>query len=345
MAKSSANRITSIKEIAKIAGCSIATVSNTLNGKGRISQEVRDKVFAICKKYGYLPNSAGRNLRRRRNETIGVIFYPSTSAIFSNIYYAEIMAAVESTLESKNHDLLLSGFQTATADNKGSLRIVRQGKVDGVILLGHFPRQIVKQFKDYGLPIILLDDRKLRIQVDAVTTDGYKAGREIVDHLVSLGHRRMAFMAYEQDGYNAEQRMAGFNDGIKAHNLPQTLNTSLKNFTVSPDGYEELKTLLQRKRPPTAVVAVNDTLAWDLLQYLKEDGISVPDDLSIFGFDDDSIGHNCYPPLSTVRVNKQELGRIGVETLLNRIENPSAPVTVQHLPTELVHRQSVAACS
>lgn len=342
MAKTQPKRITSIKEIAKLADCSIATVSNTLNGKGRISQAVRDKVFQICKKHGYLPNSAGRNLRRRKNETIGVMFYPSCSAIFRNIYYAGIMAAIESTLESKSHDLLLSGFETTASPDQEPPRFVRQGKVDGIILLGGFPRQIVKQFSSFGLPIVLLDDRKPRIPVDAITTDGYNASRQIVDHLVSPGHRRMAFMAYEQDGYNADQRMAGFEDGVKHHGLPKSLNVSLKNFSDSPAGYVELKKLLARKRPPTAVLAVNDTLAWDLLQYLPTDGYSVPNDLSLFGFDDDSIGRNCNPTISTVRVDKHELGRIGVETLLNRIENPGLSTTTLHLPTELVHRDSVA---
>lgn len=345
MSKNPPKRITSIKEIAKLAGCSIATVSNTLNDKGRISQEVRNKVFKICKKHGYLPNSAGRNLRRRCNETIGVIFYPSCAAIFRNIYYAEIMEAIESALESKSHDLLLSGFESTFSDEQEPPRFVRQGKVDGIILLGGFPREIVKRFSEFGLPIVLLDDRKRGIPIDTITTDGYTAGRQIVDHLVEQGHRSMVFMAYQQDGYNAERRMAGFQDGVRQHGLPKTLNVSLRNFTDSPGGYVELKKLMQRKRPPTAVVAVNDTLAWDLLGYLNEDGLCVPTDISLFGFDDDSIGRNCNPPLSTVRVDKGELGRIGVETLLDRIENPSTPVRTLHLPTELIHRKSVAKLS
>jgi len=342
MAKNPPRRITSIKEIAKLAGCSIATVSNTLNDKGRISQEVRKRVFRICKKHGYLPNSAGRNLRRRRTETIGVVFYPSCAAIFRNIYYAEIMESIESTLESKSYDLLLSGFETTVKTDQEPPRFVRQGKVDGIILLGGFPRQIVRQFSEFGFPVVLLDDRKPRIQIDTITTDGYTAGGQIVDHLVEQGHKRMVFMAYQQDGYNADRRMAGFQSGILKHGLQPTLNVSLRNFTNSPEGYVELKKLMSRKRPPTAVVAVNDTLAWDLLGYLNADGLSVPGDLSLFGFDDDSIGRTCSPPLSTVRVNKHELGRIGVETLLNRIENPSAPFKTLHLPTELVLRESVA---
>ena len=345
MAKHPPKRITSIKEIAKLAGCSIATVSNTLNCKGRISQEVRDKVFKICKKHGYLPNSAGRNLRRCRNETIGVIFYPSCSAIFRNIYYAEIMEAIESTLESNSHDLLLSGFESTCSRNMEPPRFVRQGKVDGIILLGEFPKEIVKHFSEFGLPVVLIDDRKKRIPIDTITSDGYSAGRQIVNHLVEQGHRRMVFMAYQQDGYNADRRMAGFHDGIKQHGLPATLNVSLKNFTDSPGGYAELKKLMARKRPPTAIIAVNDVLASDLLGYLKKDGVSVPKAMSLFGFDNDSIGRNSNPPLSTVRVDKHALGKIGVETLLKRIANPSASVAALHLPTELVHRKSVARLS
>ena len=102
-------RITSIKEIAKLAGYSIATVSNTLNNKGRIRPEVRKKILDICQKHGYIPNSAGRNLRRQKNETIGLMFYPSSSAIFRNVYYAEIMEALEIELEQAGYDLSYRG--------------------------------------------------------------------------------------------------------------------------------------------------------------------------------------------------------------------------------------------
>ncbi|NDV61583.1 LacI family transcriptional regulator [Puniceicoccales bacterium CK1056] len=341
MSKQPIKRITSIKEIAQLAGCSIATVSNTLNNKGRISQEVREKVLEICEKHGYVPNSAGRNLRRQTMETVGLLFYPSTSAIFRNIFYAEIMEALEATMESRGYDLLLSGFDSSVADQH-TPRFIRQGKVDGIILLGGFPRSEVRKLLGFSLPLLHLDSYRERIKIDYITTDGYAACGQIVDHLVNLGHRRIVFMAHAHEDTNADQREAGFLAAVNRHDLPKTLNPSMRDFYRTDDGYERLKPLLLGKRPPTAVICVNDTLAVELLEKLKDDGFSIPRDLTIFGYNDDRHSRSSSPPISTVKVDKAGLGRIGAETIINRIQNPETSVSSVLLPVELVHRGSEA---
>jgi DNA-binding LacI/PurR family transcriptional regulator len=340
MPKKTAKRITSIKEIAKLAECSIATVSNALNSKGRISQQVRDNIFNICKEHGYLPNSGGRNLRRGKNETIGLLFYPSCAAIFRNIYYAEIMESLEATVEARGYDLLLSGFDLANHVGEPP-RFMRQGKVDGIILLGGFPRIIVKQLHSFGAPLIHLDNHRDEIKIDNVTTDGFDASEQIVDHLVKLGHRRIVYMAHQHEDTNAEQREAGFLAAVERHQLPKTLSVSLRNFAGTTDGYELLQSLMQSKRPPTALICVNDTLAVELLDCLQSDGYDIPGDISIFGFNDDTDSRKSTPSLSTVRVDKGSLGKIGAQTILNRIDNPDSQLISVRLPVELVHRESV----
>lgn len=341
MASKQPKRITSIKEIASLADCSIATVSNALNNKGRISQEVRDRIFKICRKHGYLPNSAGRNLRRRKNETIGLLFYPSCAAIFRNVYYAEIMEALEASMEEKGYDLLLSGYDSSISSNEPP-RFVRQGKVDGIILLGGFPRSIVRTLQSYGIPLLHLDSYRKVIKIDFVTTDGYSASRQIVDHLVQLGHRRILFMAHSHEDTNADQREAGFLKAVADHKLPKTVSVSIRDFTCTADGYPLLKRQLQSKRPPTAVICVNDTFAEQLIRCLQDDGFKVPDDITVFGFNDDLDSRRSSPTISTVRVDKSELGRIGAQTILNRIAHPDTQSVAVTLPVELVHRQSEA---
>lgn len=341
MAKQGAEHISSIKEIARLAGCSIATVSNTLNNKGRISQEVRERVLELCAKHGYAPNSAGRNLRRRQMETVGLLYYPSCAAIFRNIFYAEIVEALEATMESRGYDMLLSGFDSSVADQI-TPRFIRQGKVDGIILLGGFPRTEVRKMVSYALPVLHLDNYRERIKIDYVTTDGFAACSHIVDHLVRLGHRRIVFMAHSHEDTNADQREAGFLAAVKRHDLPPTLSISIRNFAGTDDGYERLRPLLMSKRPPTAVLCVNDTLAVEIIAKAQTDGFKVPADLSVFGYNDDQHSRNCSPPLSTVKVDKAALGRIGSETIIKRIQDPDTPVTAMLLPVELVHRASEA---
>jgi DNA-binding LacI/PurR family transcriptional regulator len=333
--------ITSIKEIAELAGCSIATVSNTLNNKGRIGQEVRDRVLKICEKHGYLPNSAGRNLRRRRMETIGLMYYPSCSIIFRNVFYAEVMEALEATMESHGFDLLLSGFDNCFSNGE-TPRFIRQGKVDGLILLGGFPRETVRKLMSFPIPLLHLDSFRRHLKVDYVTTDGFGATEKIVDHLVDLGHRRILFMAHSHEDANADQREAGFLAAVKRHKLPATLSTSIRDFKGTDDGYLRLQARMNSKRPPTAVVCVNDTLALELIEKLKADNYSVPNDLSVFGFNDDEHSRTASPALSTVHVDTFQIGKIGAETIISRVEDPDKAISSTILPVELVHRDSVA---
>jgi LacI family transcriptional regulator len=337
-------RITSIKEVAKLAECSIATVSNTLNNKGRISKEVRERILEICQKHGYSPNSAGRNLRRQQNETIGLLFYPNCGAIFRNIFYAEIMEALEAETTGKGYDLLLAGFENSGSQDSMP-RFVQQGKVDGIVMLGRFPRADVKRISDYGVPLLQLDNFRSQIKVDYVTSDGFTGSKEIVDELVKLRHRRIVFMAYSHEDTNADQREAGFQAAAEAHQLPKTLSTSIRDFEDTQTAYSRLKKLLQSKRPPTAVVAVNDTLAIELQQCLQQDGYSIPEDISIVGFDDDDICQKATPKMSSVRVDKKLLGKTGAQMIIDRINNPQNATKSVHMPVEVVLRDSVGTPS
>ncbi|MGB0371453.1 MAG: LacI family DNA-binding transcriptional regulator [Opitutales bacterium] len=332
-------RITSIKEIAKLADCSIATVSNALNNKGRVSQEIREKIFDICRQHGYLPNSAGRNLRRRQNEIIGLMFYPSCSAIFSNVFYAKIMESLEATLETRGYDLLLSGFDFLNNPHEPP-RFMRQGKVDGVILLGGFPHKAVSDLHGFGLPLLYLDNCVEGLPVDNVTSDGFNASELIVEHLVGLGHKRIVFMAHSHEDANASQREAGFLKSIEAHELNKDDCPSVRDFQHTHDGYERLKEVLAQPNAPTALIGVNDTLAVELMECLQEDGVSVPGDITVFGYNDDTHSLRSTPQLSTVRIDKGQMGKLGAETILSRIEKPDTEYTSIRMPVKLIHRGS-----
>ena len=334
-------RITSIKEIAKLANCSIATVSNALNNKGRVSQEIREKIFEICKQHGYLPNSAGRNLRRRQNEIVGLMFYPSCSAIFSNVFYAKIMESLEATMEAHGYDILLSGTDFLKNPTEPP-RFMRQGKVDGIILLGGFPQKAVSDLHSFGLPLLFLDNHVENLPVDNVTSDGFNASELIVEHLVKLGHRRIVYMAHSHEDANASVREAGFLKAVIKHGLNPEECPSLRDFYHTSDGYERLRELLAKSNAATALIGVNDTLAVELMECLQDDGIRVPEDMTIFGFNDDTDSVRTTPKLSTVRIEKGKMGLLGAETILKRIEDPDTGYTSIRLPVELVHRESEA---
>src|SRR5476651_837398 len=183
----------SIFAVAQKAKCSIATVSNVLNNKGRVGPKKRKVVLRAVKELGYQASSAGRNLRIRRAEMLVLLFYPSCAQIFKNPFYAEIMEGLEEGLTQQGYHLLLAGYQLSVADSPVPDFLV-QGKVDGMILLGRFPSQIIQTFCKASSPLLLLDSN-VESAIDSVISDGFTAEVNVVNHLVSLGHQNILMLA------------------------------------------------------------------------------------------------------------------------------------------------------
>jgi LacI family transcriptional regulator len=333
------DRRVSIFAVAQRAKCSIATVSNVLNKKGRVGPKKRKLVLRAVEELGYQASSAGRNLRIRKSEMLGLLFYPSCAQIFKNPFYAEIMEGLEEGLTTESYHLLLAGYQVSVADSAIPDFLV-QGKVDGMILLGRFPNHIIQDFCKVPSPLLLLDSN-VEWPIDSVISDGFTAETNVVNHLVSQGHRNIVMLAYDMEDYNIDLRVQGFESGVSMNNLEPSTNVVIREWLSHADIYTALKARLDGPNPPTAIVTVNDTLAMAMIKRLKEDGIRVPEDISIVGYDDDDVMIDGRPFLSTVRVDKKELGRIGAELILKRVTNREAPVVKLRLPTEFISRESV----
>ena len=335
-------RIT-ITDVAAACDCSIATVSLVLNGRGKVSAATKKRVLKVASQLGYVPNAAGRNLRTHRTNTLGLFFYPSCAQLFRNVFYAEIMESLEQNLGAAGYDLLLCGSDFSRDDTR-AVNLMTQRRVDAAIMLGAFPSVLVDRLSRLGPPFLLLDSNVDDLPIDSITTDGFSAGRMIVDHLVARGHRRIIMMAYALEDYNIEMRARGFLSGLERHGLA-TPHSLMRDFTLDEKGYPALLKRLRSAQPPTAVVCVNDTMAVFMMQRLREAGIRVPDDVSFVGYDDDTYAHQSIPPLTTIAVNKTDLGRIGAEIIRRRLDTPAAAVTKARLPVQLVERASVATLS
>ncbi len=332
----------SIFRVAELCNCSVSTVSNVLNNKGRFSEATRQAVLQAVAKLNYQPQSAGRSLRLRKTETLGLLFYPSCAEIFRNPFYSEVMEGIETALLKSGYHLLLAGYDTTSNGSKTPPKFLQQGKVDGLILLGRFPSEIIQRFCKFGTPLVLLDS-SAEWPVDSVVCDGFSAEVDVVAQLHALGHRRIVMLAYSHEDSNIDQRIQGFLSGMKALGCADGRSSVIRDFMRHDDIYAALRKRLDDAEPPTAVIAVNDTLALDIMARLQADGLRVPDKVSVVGFDDDTASATSSPALSTVRVDRERLGRLGVELIMNRLKDPAAPVVRSLLPAEVVFRQSVAA--
>lgn len=328
----------SITDVARECECSIATVSLVLNGRGKISPATKRRVLRAAARLGYVPNLAGRSLRSQRTNAIGLFFYPSCAGLFRNVFYAEIMESLEQHLSVAGYDLLLCGGDFSREDAR-PIALMRQRRIDAAIMLGAFPFKLVERLSHIGVPLLLLDSNLDDLPIDSVTSDGFSAGRMIVDHLSQRGHRRMLMLAYDLDDYNIDLRVRGFLAGLEERGLP-TQHAVLRNFKTNDEGLPALMRRLKGAAAPTAIVCVNDTLAMFMCQRVREAGYKVPADVSFVGYDDDIYARENIPPLTTIAVNKADLGRTGAECLLRRLREAGAPVSKARLPVQLIERDS-----
>jgi LacI family transcriptional regulator len=191
------------------------------------------------------------------------------------------------------------------------------------------------------VPLLLLDSNVDDLPIDSVTTDGFSAGKMVVDYLYERGHRQMLMLAYDLEDYNIDLRSRGFHAGLKDRGLP-VADSLIRTFVDNDEGLPLLLERLRSASPPTAVVCVNDTLASFMVQRVREAGFRVPDDVSFVGYDDDLYARTSIPALTTVAVNKAELGKTGAEMILRRLREPASPIGKIRLPVNMVARDSVA---
>jgi LacI family transcriptional regulator len=330
----------SIVDVARECDCSIATVSLVLNGRGKISEATKKRVIRVVARMGYVPNLAGRSLRSRRTNTIGLFFYPSCAQLFRNVFYAEIMEALEQHLGDAGYDLLLAGGDFTRKETR-SVSLITQRRVDAAVMLGAFPFKQLEHVGKVGMPFLLLDSNIDELPIDSVTTDGFTAGRMVVDHLYAKGHRRIVMLAYNLEDYNIDMRANGFLSGLNHYDL-SARNSLIRNFDQNDKGVVTLLRRLSAPNPPTAVVCINDTMAAYMMTRVREAGYAVPDQVSFVGYDDDIYAREALPKLTTVSVNKADIGRTGAECILRRLKDSSIPTVKARLPVTLVERESVA---
>ena len=315
-------------------------MSCAINGKGRVNPQTRRRILAACTALGYAPNAAGRHLRLQRTETIGLLLYPTCASEFRNSFAAEVIEGLENRLIEANYHLLLGGYHPQ-ADAGGVPQFIGQGRVDGAVLLGKYPEQVLSALAALPLPLLLLDSEHEGFP-DTLSTDGYAAGIAVVEHLVALGHRRIAMLAYGHDFPNPAQRRLGFLHALHEHGLWPASRALISGFLGHEEGYHRLRARLAGDDAPTALFCENDPLALDLIRRLAGDGVRVPGQLSVVGFNDDEAAQSSTPPLTTVRIDKPGLGRAGAEMILARIADPQLPGCRRRLPTTLVVRGSSA---
>lgn len=328
-----------IKDVAREAGVSVATVSRAINGQGAVAPAVRERVLAVAQRLDYAPHQAARALSSRRTRTVGVVLPDLHGEFFS-----ELIRGIGQ--EARVHGLhLLLSSDHGDADGQGVALRAMRGRVDGVLVMAPTDaglRSLSGQLAP-GLPAVLINAVDPDGRWTSVGVDGYGGARAMVRHLVGAGHRDIAFVAGPPDNHDARERLRGYRDELAAA-LPASRGRVVPGGFDEASGAAAAATLLASGALPDAVFAANDAMAIGCLRALVQAGIRVPDDVALVGFDDIPLSSHVHPPLTTMRVDIAALGATALRVLLGVApEHAGAPVGGQ-VASRLVVRAS-SRCS
>lgn len=336
-------RRVSIKDVAKEAGVSMATVSYVLNHNTNetISEETAQRVMKAAARLNYVPNLSARSLSSRRSNLIGVLIpqtEPGKEFMFFNPFYAELLSSIEYTARQNNYHLLLAG----TREDQDYLGIARTRGVDGIIIVGTYPGENLDGLRSIGIPVVLVDSYINDEAFHTIGIEDREGAKMATRYLLKKGHHDIAFISgsIREHGVNSK-RYQGYCEALREAGLtPQ--EDALYLGTISQEyGLKAAVEYLKRGKKQTAAFATADVLAVSFIKGCLQNGLRVPKDLSVIGFDDLFLAQMCYPSLTTVHQDVERKGQDAVHFIVNAIENPGCPHQEHILPLRMEERDSV----
>lgn len=326
-----------IKEIAKLANVSQATVSKALNDRPDVSPETRQKIIDLAQKHDFVPNAFGKGLKSRATENIGVIFCREVQPLSGNPFYSRVLEGIEAEVAIQNYNLVLQLIPEHQQDKLP--KMVRQRQVDGLVLVGIFQDEFIKNIISNGIPCIMVDPKFMIENCCQILIDNEQGAFAATQYLIQKGHQRIGYISGDLERLSFKQRFNGYKKALTYNNI--AVDNALIQTGGLEKGYQHLKNLLALENRPTAIFAANDINAIHGYKAIQELNLKIPDDISIIGFDDIDLAKYASPALTTVRVYKEELGSIAIRTLFQMIRHEiKAPVTTI-VPTKIVERESV----
>ncbi|MDK2798906.1 MAG: hypothetical protein PWP27_1288 [Clostridiales bacterium] len=337
-----------IKDVAKLAGVSISTVSRVINKAPNITPEIREKVEKAIMQLRYKPNKIAQSLGSGRLKNIGIIATRTSQQAFVNPYFSNVLQGIGSVTEKSNYELLLTFAENEDHEIEKCLSLIEDGSIQGVILLSSriYDKLIIK-LSEIKFPFVLIG-RVLKdilpegTEINYVDTDNIQDSMAAVTHLIKQGHKRIGCVHAPLKYVVSQDRYSGY--GLALHQARISMDDSIvvEGGYTWEDAKKAAMKLLQHPNPPTAIFATDDLKAIGVIKAAHSLGLKIPEDLSIIGHNDYDIAQMVEPPLSTVQVPIYQMGKVSAKILLEQINNPDAHPKQIILPTQLIVRNSVA---
>lgn len=326
-------------DIAKASDVSKATVSLVLRNNPSIPERTRERVLEAAKKLGYVYNRGAANLRAAGTKLIAMAVNDLT-----NPYFAEIVASMEDALTEQNRVVLISNTAESVARQEAFAAVVREYNVDGMLIVPAVgtDNSFVTTLRSWHMPFVCVSRSIPGADVDLVQANHRSGMMSAMNHLLGLGHRRIAIVSTNERISTGRQRYAGYRTALSQAGIPLEPRLVRAGAPTRDAGMAHMLALLDMPEPPTAVVCFNDIVAFGVMLGLKVRGLTAGKDVSVIGFDDIAEATLWRPALTTVAVARQEVARASVDLLLKRIEAPETPAQTVLLPATLVVRDTTA---
>ncbi|WP_229217599.1 LacI family DNA-binding transcriptional regulator [Massilia forsythiae] len=327
-----------MKQVAQRAGVSISTVSHVINNTRIVSADVRDRVQGVIDEMRYVPSAVARSLKNDKTNTIGVLVPNS-----SNPYFAELIRWIEETAFQLGYHIILCNAHGGPRRQSAYLRLLMEKRIDGLLLVasgadddhGLLPH-------DEGVPIVQLERALPGLDADLILGGQEEGGYQATRHLIELGHRAIACVCGPADLPRTRERVGGFLRAMREAGIAVAPESVVHAEFTSAGGHAAFNMLLARKQPPSAVFVASDLMALGCLCAAGAAGVRVPGQVSVIGYDDIGGAGFASPPLTTIAPPKQDMARLAVEQLIERIKGAPAPLRSTALAGTLVVRAPTA---
>ena len=332
-----------IRDVAKKARVAQSTASLVINDRPNVNPETKERVLQAIRELDYHPRRHARALASQKTGNLGFIL---TDDHFSRAepFYTKIFLGTEFESRKYNYYILLTTVPSTFRLETDLPRFLLERNVDGVMLAGRVPAALTEHLRSAKIPHVYIDYSPRHDHSNAVMMDSLLGASLAVRHLIELGHRRIAFIGGDLSHPSIAKRFEGYQQALQEAGLPATedLVESRESYTATEDGYRAAEKLLRRGVEFTAIFAANDAMAIGAMQCLQHGGRQIPAEISVVGFDDVEAGTHTQPQLTTVRVDKEELGAVASRRLVEMIETKKEFHGKVYTPVELVVRQSTA---
>ena len=324
-----------IQDVARAAGVSVATVSRVLNNSGSVAKGTRDAVLEAIRRLNYRPNLLGRNLRRTETRLV-LVLLPT----IANPFYSRIVKGMEDVAIKNGYNIMLCNTDSNAERERVYLELLKNKLADGVIFMA--PELGGEELSALGrdFPVVQCCEYKEDARVHHVKIDNFEAAEKAANHLISLGHKRIGMISSDNKFLSTRQREQGFRAALEAAGIEYDGQLAANGDYSFKSGRRAALNLLALKSRPMAIFAISDVMAIGVLRAAREKGLKVPDDLAVMGFDNINFSSMCNPLLTTISQPKYDLGCMAMKLLLRDIRGElDEPVEIV-LENELIIRES-----